>query len=384
MAMPPPYSLVCQQNSAHVNIAVWPKICIPPPFVTMNNRFCHMDNLGHDRSRRMWTMPQSKFRNTIGFINPASLHFTVTEGTKSDISLTERTQAISACEQTVTEKLRFPRIYDTPAVCLASASKYTYVALQLKIGLPMDQKGSRTNVKRIWMETSKIHHISLAYLPYIPELTRSHMKKDLDDLITEWIASGFNLMAKPEDRARACLSFRQITSAGEDGIYQHHDIVDLSIGQLMKDAHKGTAWLRSPGPHGNNLIDLQHFYKREMQRVNEAVINAFDHQIKPDSPIDVDLHECNVTQFSDIYSLLFYAKERLETRHRIWSMNPIQDVGLIKPEAWHITPICIPYGDTLPVPIDGHHESIEVELIQGRLAIWFETYFLSIEGNASP
>jgi hypothetical protein len=353
-----------------------------------------MDDLGSvhpgpDPSLWKWAMPQLLFRNAQGFINPTTLRFIVTEGIKMDSRSVERTHAIGQCGQTIATKLLHPRVYDTPAVCRDSAFKYTYVCLQLKISFPVHQRDTVPHGKRIWMETSEVHHITMAYLPYITQVTRIHMEQDLNNLIADWLRSGHNVIAKPEDRARACLSFRQITSRGEDLIFQSHDIVDLSFAQLMGDARKGLAWLRAPGPHHCNLTDLPHFYHREMARVKDAVSEAFDAQIGPNTPIDVDLKECVVTEFSDIYSLLYYTKERLVTKHRIWSLDPIEDIGLIHSDAWHITPICIePSSPLVKNEINFHifnySESVQMSRLHDDLIMWFETHFLAMSVPASP
>jgi hypothetical protein len=344
---------------------------------------------GPNPSLWKWAMPQLAFRNALGYINPTSLKFRVTEGIKLDNKSEKRALAIGQCSQTIAGKLLHPRIYDTPAECKDSASKYTYVCLQLKISFPIHQRDTVPYGRHIWMETSEVHHITMAYLPYIAEVTRTHMENDLNNLIADWLRSGHNIIAKPEDRARACLTFRQITSQGEDLIFQNHDIVDLSFEQLMGDARKGTAWLRAPGPHHCNLTDLAHFYHREMSRVKEAVKGAFDAQSAPNSPIDVDLNECVVTEYSDIYSLLYYTKERMETRHRIWSLNPIQDIGLIHSDAWHITPICIEpksplVRNEINLPIFNYAESVQMSRLHEDLIEWFEAHFVAMSAATSP
>ncbi len=219
---------------------------------------------------RKWAMPQHAYRNAIGYIRPASLKFRGTEGIKLDNESERRALAIGQCSQTIASKLLHPRIYDTPAECKDSASKYTYVCLQLKISFPIHQRDITPCGKRILMETSEVHHITMAYLPYIAEVTRTHMENDLNNLIADWLRSGHNIIAKPEDRARACLTFRQITSQGEDLIFQNHDIADLSFEQLMGDARKGTEWLRAPGRHHLSHIHLSE--PTRLRRGSYAVI----------------------------------------------------------------------------------------------------------------
>ncbi len=169
-------------------------------------RSCGMNDLGSvhpgpNPSLWKWAMPQLAFRNALGYINPTSLKFRVTEGIKSDNKSEKRAFAISQCSQTIADKLLHPRLYDTPAACKDSASKYTYVCLQLKISFPIHQRDIPDG-RRIWMETSEVHHITMAYLPYIAQVTRIHMEHDLSNLIADWLLSGHNISPKPEDRAR--------------------------------------------------------------------------------------------------------------------------------------------------------------------------------------
>ncbi len=115
----------------------------------------------------------------------------------------------------------------------------------------------------------------------------------------------------------------------------------------------------------------------------------FDAQNAPNTRIDVGINECVVTEFSDIYSLLYYTKERLVTRHRIWSLNPIEDIGLIWADSWHITPICIEPNSALVrneinLPIFNYAEAVQMSRLHETLIKWFESHFVSMSAPSSP
>ena len=100
-------------------------------------------------------------------------------------------------------------------------------------------------------------------------------------------------------------------------------------------------------------------------------------------PIDVVFNETNISECSDLYSLLYYARQRLLTRHRAWSMFPVEDVGILKPNAWHVTPICIRYPSPSHIPHNGAEDAVLMSNVEVHQVAWLSDHFAAQYPNCA-
>jgi hypothetical protein len=293
-------------------------------------------------------------------MGPANTQFHADNCSKTGHLSAERVLATSEFNRRY--KLARPHGEDTgmPPSCTASTSRFTHVRLSFNIAVPIKQEVGDD----LWVSTVSPHSITIACLLYATDVIRRHILNDLNELFSDWLSSRYGLEDSPEARAFECLTFRQVKSLNMHDEEVVHSLMDLTLEQLVADSRAGTLSLLNPGPHLSPTSNIVHFYHKSRLRILDSVRLAFDFPIFVGKPVDVILADSLISSFSDVYSLLYYTRERLTTRHRILQMNPVNDIGVVENGYWRMDPVALP-----------HEYGVRVHAIDLASAAYYRAHF---------
>ena len=269
------------------------------------------------------------------------------------------------CRVRVTEGHRGDAYDDDSIEHDGTGQLYTYVAVwfdEARFRMESRQHGPQMHATR-WP-----HHVSLAYLPWMPPSERDALATSLGDLLDDWWTTA------PEVRPNSLLSSRRFfvgTHSPDNNssyrpnpsyVWSPTPVYDFDTLDFIREEWSDIKELLDEGRilFVNVPIELadsmevnaanevtrslmyefcRKFYERDLHRVQVA--RAIENTCVPkywEYGKELPLRGGRVVEGAEMRSLLHYLRELMVHKHGAFHMEPQHDVKLLDVGQWHVTP----------------------------------------------
>ena len=260
------------------------------------------------------------------------------------------------------------RTQDTSEQMTKTGAYYTYVALKFKkASCRVVTRGQAPRERRA--VTTYAHHITLAYLPFVPQRTRNEIWNILTMVLSDWSSSPVNVrpirllssrgfevlgpkcdansdyMVDESDKWPDTEDFTlRRSNFLEESLPEIFDHIDGDRFRFIREPWSITQWKKANGsdevPPELLKKVCERYHHRDHDRLQEALRIEAKCQPKraAEDSVEILVKDTRVSDCSQIRSLLHYLREMLVYKFGVHHMEPRADVRVCTEESWHVTP----------------------------------------------